>query len=182
MIATVELHRSIETLPIGTFYKIVDTGDYSLLGEGGSAQIWTVIYDEYYAAAGLKMPEWKDLVNLQNMIIKHEYIALLLEILKKKDKNYEDCVKTLRAWGYRMNPSKDFQANVDRFYSNLEVLATKIEMLKGEFPEEIKKDFNIWREVVILKKHFKFDIDPNKTTCREWIELRKQYAEDVRSR
>ncbi len=165
---------------VWNFYKVLETGDYGFLREGATENDWMQLYDEYFKKSEMRMPNWKVLQKYQKLVLKHAIVVHLLEIVQKRDENEEECTKALQKWGYKFNGSQSFEWNLERFYKSLAVLGTKIEIIRDELPKQ-QGEANLWKDVVYLKKHFKFDIDPKKTSCAEWIELNKQLKEDVRS-
>ncbi|MEO0572578.1 MAG: hypothetical protein AAF039_12805 [Bacteroidota bacterium] len=181
MNSLLEISVDLESVFIWNFYKVLETSDYSWINEDCKEKDWLRLYDEYYKEAGLKMPDWKTMQKHTRLTLKLYALESLVPILMKRDDNYEECQKTLRKFGYRINPSKPFLENIERFYRNMEVLGTKIKILEEELPKDNDQKLDLWSEVIRLKKHFKFDIDPKKTNCIEWLKLKKQYKEDAGS-
>ncbi|MEO0901108.1 MAG: hypothetical protein AAFY00_03505 [Bacteroidota bacterium] len=171
---------SVENVTVWSFYKVLETGDYNYLKKGALEDDWMRLYDEYFKRSGIKMPDWKIIQKYHKLILKHAVVSQLLDIVKKRDENEEAASNALLKWGYKFNGSQSFEWNTNRFEKSLEVLWTKVQIIESELPKE-KTEVNLYRDVVFLKKHFKFDIDPKKTTCIEWIELNKQLKEDVGS-
>lgn len=165
---------------IWNFYKVLETGDYSFIKKGCSESDWMKLYDEYFTKAKMRMPDWKILQKYQKLILKHAIVTELVKIVKKRDDNEEGASEALLKWGYKFNAGQSFEWNIERFSKSLDVLWTKIEIISDELPKH-KSETNLYKDVVFLKKHFKFEIDPKKTTCAEWIELNNQLKEDVRS-
>lgn len=165
---------------IASFYKVLETGDYKHIGKDFKESDWLKLYDEYFKEAELKMPDWKVMRRFNNAYLKFYAVASLLPVLASKDSNFNECKKVLKRFKYKYDEKTSLKDNLTRFEKNINVLETKIKIMQDDLPKEGEK-VNLWKELIQLKKHFKFDIDPQKTTCREWIELKKQLKEDVRS-
>ena len=170
---------SVETVMIWNFYQVLKTGDYNYLRKGATEEDWYKLYDEYFEKAKFKTGNYKDLFKYQSLVKKYVCIQQLLEILRGYT-NQVEVKKALKNWGYVYNEDEDKMANLERFYGNLSVIGTKLELLKENLPEE-SGEVNLWKTIVVLKKHFKMPIDPKTTTCAEFIELQNQLKEDVRS-
>ena len=170
---------SVETVMIWNFFQVLKTGDYNYIKKDATEEQWLKLYDEYFELSKLKMSSYKDINKYQNLIKKHTCIAQLLRILAGVT-NQEECKEALSKWGYKYNEDETKYDNLKRMYSSLEIVETKIKLLKEDLPEE-ENEINIWKSIVVLKKHFKMPIDPKTTTCAEYIELINQLKEDVRS-
>lgn len=167
-------------MTVEIFYKVLETGNYKILGEQVKEADWLWLYDSYFKEAGLKIPDWKIMQRYNNLNLKLYAIQSLIPVLAANDKNFKDCKNVLKKFNYHYDQSQSLTKNMKRFEKNIAVLETKINMMKDELPKDTEK-VNLWKELIQLKKHFKFEIDPKKTSCREWIELKKQLKEDVRS-
>lgn len=182
-----KVHESIETLSIWSFYKIINEKKYDLLIiEGRPAEdvllgAWDTIFNQYFEEAGVKTPQWKDFLKLDDLIHKYRCLSGLLDILCKVDSNYQEAVEALKKWNYHIRPNEPLEKEVKRLYKGLESLWTKIQLQESQIEKPKKQaKLNIWQESIRLKKHFKFDIDVKNTTCIEWIHLNKQYVEDIK--
>lgn len=170
---------SIDTVVVWDFYKVMETRDHSIIG--ATEEQWMALYDEYFVAAELRMPDWKLMKKYDNALLKFISVRELLRILEVDGNNRESCKQALKNWKYTYNDNVSLENNLERFWKNLSVLETKLKMIEGELPKKNDQKLDVYKEVIQLKKHFKFDIDPKKTTCREWISLKKTYKEEIGS-
>lgn len=170
---------SIETVVIHDFYKVMETGDHSIIG--ANEEEWSKLYDEYFVEAKLRMPDWKVLKKYDNALLKMVTVRELLKILQSDKVNRDKCKEALKDWKYKYDENVSLENNLKRFWKNLSVLQTKLEILESELPKKSNEKLNLYKEVIQLKKHFKFDIDPKKTTCKEWIALKNTYKEEIGS-
>lgn len=182
----VRTYTSIEDTPIYVFYEILENKDYSKLLVEGEAEnetlipIWERIFNEYFEEAGIKTPEWKEHIKLDDLEKKYRCVSGLLHIVCKLDANFKDAVEALKKWNYHIRENQPLESEIKRLYKGLESLFTKIQIMQGSIEKPHKQaKLNIYREVIRLKKHFKFDIDVKRTVCKEWIHLNQQFQEDV---
>lgn len=185
----VKYHERLDTLSIYVFYEILNSREYSLLtisGEPTEEQLsgaWEKLFNTYFEKAGIKAPEWKDILKLGDLVHKYKCISGLLHIVCKLDGNFEDAVTALKKWNYHIRENEPLDDEIKRLYKGLESLKTKISILDSSIEKPKKQaKLNIWKEAIRLKKHFKFEINVKETTCIEWIELNNQFREDISRR
>lgn len=140
-------------------------------------EAWGKIYNEYFKAAGIKVPDWKTVLKVQELVSKYLICDRLLCIVEKNDANFRKANQALTRYGYGIDPDRPHKEQIEQKRRALDSLATKIE-IKSKDIEKVKGNakLNIWEEKIRLKKYFGFDINERTTTCIEWIELNKQYA------
>lgn len=178
------LYTSLDSFPIWNFYEILNTGDKKHLIIEGEANdedlevLWGDLYNEYFVKAEIKAPDYKTIIKVRQLIVKHDTIARLLQIVLKFDRNYEAAIKKLKEFGYIIREDKNILEEVKRLGVGLAALRTKIniEESKIEKPKE-QASLNIYKDKILLQKYFQFQINERTTPCLEWIELNKQYKE-----
>lgn len=174
-------YHSIEDLPVWNFYNALQKWDFSYIGPDADEKLWYKIYDEYFIASKMRMPDFKLFNKVSVLEIKAAFIEALIMILNKKSGSFDSAKDALAELGYKYDDKKTLGENVERFESTLAVLYDKIKILRSGLPEHKENSVDLWAEVVVLKKHFRFDIDPKKMTCIEWIKLKEEFKRDVKS-
>ncbi len=184
-----ECHSSIKTLSIWAFYEIINTQNFELLlikGKASEAElqaIWDDIYNEYFVEAEIKAPDWKAIMKLNQLVLKYNTLNRLIFIASKNDENFERACDALNKFRYTIRPDKPLDSEIKRLRTGLQALQTKIKIQSDSIEKPKKKaGLNIFRDVIKLKKHFKFEIDVKKTTCTEWIALNKELKEDIKNK
>lgn len=176
--------NDLEDTPVRAFYEVLKTWDFKYLGPDGDEKKWYKIYDAYFTELELKMPKFKLVHKYRVAVARLEYIKILIEIIPHTVEHLDACKDTLGEVGFKYNNKISFKENVDKFNARLEVLETKIELLKQDISEdenEGESKVDVWKELVLLKKHFAgvaFDI--NVMPCIEWINYKKLIQEDVK--
>lgn len=184
-----KLYTSLEVLPIWNFYEIINSADKKhLLIEGKETEdkleeLWFDLYNDYFEKSGIKAPDYKTIIKIKQLIVKHDTIARLLGIVLKYDRNQEAAIEKLKEFGYLIRKDKSLLEEVKRLGVGLESLRTRISLEESKIEKPKKQaNLNIYKDKILLQKYFKFDIDVKTMPCLEWIELNKNYKEASKNR
>lgn|GEM_PF-7132092 len=177
-------YHSIEDITISVFNKILETGNYKLLGKHKNPEdVWLNIFNEYCIAAEVDNTNIKLMAVVQDLKNKHDYIKEILEKLRYShylreiegfEHNRTQCIKILRNNGYLFNDSKVFEDELQRLLTQLESLRMKITIEENKIEKSDEKlAINTWKEVVTLERITGVKLDPNVDVVAKLIEVRK---------
>jgi hypothetical protein len=178
-----QLHKSIDTLSIWAYNRIVDTNDTGYLytpqkdGDDLSKVYWTKIINEYIAATSHR-EENKDVYAMQHHLFELaiEYNSVRAMVFVMQIQPNADAAQRLEQLGYDADDLKGTLAAS----SNLLTQRREVEMeLAGRL---IGKKQNGTFEHVLdkISQHQKIRLNPREITVKEWIAIEDNYLKDMR--
>jgi len=197
-----KIYKSCKTLSLFRFYEILDSKDYKYLIHDWEDvvidedlqkeldEIWGEIFKEYITLKddGEIKASFKQLAFISKLTTKLVICSALLDgyvcqSTKKGRKVYSD---ELREWGYKIDPTKPLQNQVDRIISQLKTLKSTIEIKEKEHDKQFKKELTeekitIDEQIANVEEWLGKDhIDPEKTVVARWIAYVKRVQQKVK--
>jgi hypothetical protein len=191
-----ECYNSIEFLPVGCFYKCLETADlryifvlpsYQTLPETKQNPItcWQKIYKEFLAEAGSDRLQNYIMIALNVLLLKCKLNILtnainLLIVVKD-----ESIIKLLKTLNYQFNYKDDieFSESLRKLINQVKLLEKQIlvkEKEVNDFNKENKKEkVDLYNMCTSLSKYLGFQIDIWKTSTKQFLMHQKNYSEFV---
>jgi hypothetical protein len=173
-------YKDCSELPVGTFFKILDKQDLTLLCYYGKLKakelqpIWELIISEYETLTG--SPEYHNqLAKSNNDCIRitklNAMIALFWLVHYDKDRDYSE---ELTYWGLRGNDEQSIKTQI-----LLERTKLSIDQSKRKAKEQAKKFENedkSFEDIKAIIEEWRSGnyIDANKMTVKEWVSVCKR--------
>ena len=184
-------YKSLDFLPVGCFFKIIETGNLSYLFKLKDYEclpkvhyqpkaLWNKIYSEYMQSAdGFNLfayvSDFGNIISKKEFYIKLKHASFLLSI--KEDK---DLIEIIRHCGYKFEYSNmDQYANcildLNSQLNGLEkVLELKYEEFQNKYKENNKK-VDIYEIINAFEQYKGRKIDIWTTSMREFLTIQKGY-------
>lgn len=184
-----KFHTSLRTLPVYNFYEILYTENLShlFIGEKGKedlSEVWSKIRDEFYTKAKVNNRDLRRVAEIEELKKKSRNIFLLLQLLLN-DPFPEVRVavkKKLHDYGYKFDPNKAFDDELERMLRSLKVLETKITLEEDKLPKAVTKKPDLIKEALALENIF-----PNRTIdiytmpMEKWLALQSMAEERIKA-
>lgn len=185
------IYKSINTLPIWNFFRIIETSDIRYLYKlkdydqrlprktNRLMKTWENILQEFYRAEGSSQYQMyvKEIKKIHELEIDKFVYHNLLFILKHT--NNPEAIELLKSYGI-----KD-ENRLERIKKQLKQTDNKLRMKQADFKEnhgtqQVNIDFANIKDQV---EHYKqFYLDPRKVTVREWIGIIKNMKKNGQER
>jgi len=177
------VYKSINTLPIWNFFRIIETSDIRYLYRKKNydgrlprktsrlMQTWENILQEFYRAEGSSQYEMyvREIKKIHELEIDKFVFHNLFFILKHT--NNQEAIELLKSYGIQADGKK-----LNRISKQYKQVDNKLRMKQADFEtnhgsQKIDVDFANIKDQV---EHYKgFYLDPRKVTVREWIGIIK---------
>lgn len=197
-----KIYKSCKTISLFRFYEILDSKDYKYLIDNWENveinedlqkeldKIWGEIFKEYITLKDDNeiKASFKQLALISKMKTKLIVCSALLEayVCQSTKKGRKDYSEELREWGYKIDPLKPLQNQVDRVISNLKSLKSSIEIKEVEYEKQFKKELTeekvtIDDQIANVEEWLGKDyIDSEKTTVSRWVGYVKRVEAKVK--
>lgn len=188
-------YTSIKDITIFSFYKILETSDYTYLYKRKKDrndksklkelfEIWNLIYDEY-----VSQTEDANVLNNLRLIDEIDYLETRFMIVKElmgsiSEYNKKVFGEQLKTFDIIFNPNLTVDEQRENLLQQLRAATNKIKRKRSELAlmqEEVKKP-NMIREKLSVQAVIGIDIDIYKTTMEEYIEMKKMAEETVKAK
>jgi len=160
---------SIDTLPIKLLYKVIDTGDTSLLNCKNHADVFQNIYDEYKkldtSGQASRLMEITSKINA--LELKQKIVFFSLEALKFN--NEPEIITILNNLGFKFNKEEYF-GEIERIENQSKSINVQIETLKDQIPKQSEK-INIDELILSYCIASGLNYDTNAITVTQFIAL-----------
>lgn len=193
--------HTFETLPVVTFFKIMETQDLTLLLKERSNYLWinklkiklfkanlSDVYKEISKtyAKGQDVSKYNHISDLKQKLVKltadYQTILMCLDFLQGgEDKDVENILINK---GYSFNGS--YKENLLKIYKQSENLKNKIDNVKKEIESYMKvddsiknNDTTIYDAISNVLVGLGLSLKANEITCAEFISLRKRLGEKI---
>lgn len=190
-----DVHVNCSTLPIYSFYKIIETFDYRYLIKGyfGNIDItiddaepfeniFKKIVDEYNLLSTEKI-EIKDLKH-QILIAEYEFKYITTINILKLYSDYPEIevLVLLRDIGWRIDLNKSVGPQIDKITKLCTGLEMKIKIQKVKYSKKYEKkekqvasNISIDKEALYLESNLElgYYLNPKETSCERWCNLKK---------
>lgn len=190
---SLKYYQSIEFLPIGCFYKIIDTGDLRYLLKLKDYEelphcslnlepIWEKISTEYleFSKGVNRQVEATFWIEREIFNLKSEYLSkkYLLDIAKKS-RDRDGMIKHLAEIGIIIENNDQFDQNINAEINRIGLLRTKIKTKQAElkrFRNEDGEGKTTFEGLLNnLERYQGYNIDIWKISVKRWIVLVKDY-------
>ena len=188
------IYNSLDTLPVVTFFKVMETSDYSLLNpnkekitEEELMKVWEDLYNEFQDRddnqANKKV--FRITKELQVLSLKYNIIQMCIDALLF-DYN-EEAIKILKQHGYRVK-KESYNSDLEKAQRYSKGILAQIELLKQQLPKLPEKEDNSNINDVLAGFATKVAVGKhNEVTCSEYLSYKKliskiiqQQEEEVR--
>lgn len=173
---------TIDTLPIKIFYKIVETGDLSLLKIKEAEKVWNEIYEEFQKRDN--NPVNNRIFRIQTDIeyLQTKYNLILMCVDSLRFEKSDELISILKVHGYTVN-EKEYMRSLDYVERNVSGIVHKIQLLKNQMPKvDSKKDQSTVDDVLAAYSAvLGFNIGNfNEITCSEFLGWKKQVESKIK--
>lgn len=175
-------YNSFEILPVTIYYKILQSGDLSLLNPEENTTpddllgVWDTIHQEFQEKDNNQMNKriFRITIDIETLASKYNIIQMCIDALRF-DRN-EDILNILKQHRYFIS-DKFYNRDLDRAERNAMGILHKISILKDQLPKDTgeKNDSSIHEVLGGFCACLGFNIGEfNKITCPEYIAFKKQ--------
>lgn len=183
------MYNSLDTLPIKCFYRIVETGDLSLLNpetETSTEQlkdVWANLYQDFQSKDNnqLSKKTFRISVEIETLIIKYNLVGMCVNALRF---DYDDeLIAILKKLGYKIT-KENYLNDLEKAEKYSEGILMSIEQLKQQLPKAKveKNEFSIDDVLASFCSSLGFNIgDFNKITCSEYFAYKGQVLIKVKA-
>jgi hypothetical protein len=181
----------LDFIPIGCFFKILETGDLRYMFKlkdyehlpnikSKPQESWTKIYNEYLSqAGGFSMfgyvSDYGNIINKKELFLRLKHVAFLLS-----DKEDKELIDIIRQCGYKFEYTNDSEYIEALLNLNRQIIGLNkmIEKKLKEFINKYKKDskpIDIYEIINNFEQYKQRRIDIWNTSMREFISIHKNY-------
>jgi hypothetical protein len=170
---------SIDTIPIKLFYKIIDSGDTSVLNCENHAQVFQDIYNEYKKLddSGQASRLFEITTKISVLELKQKIVYFSLEALKfNKD---PEIIEALKNFGFKFNED-DYFNEIERIEKQSKSIDVQIATLKEQIPKQTEK-INIDELILSYCMASGLNYDTNTITITQFLALKTLVNEKQRN-
>jgi len=197
-----KIYKSCKTLSLFRFQEILDTKEYKYLIHDWEDVVidedlqkelnetWSEIFKEYLTLKddGEIKASFRQLALISKMTTKLVICSSLLDayVCQSTRKGRKDYSNELRTWGYKIDPLKPLQNQVNRIISQLKTLKSSIQIKEKAYEKQYKKELtqekiSIDEQIANVEEWLgKNHIDSEKTTVSRWIAYIKRVEKKVK--
>lgn len=183
------MYNSLDTLPVKVFYKIVETGDLTLLNptaETTSEQLqdfWDNLYQDFQSKDNNQLSKkiFRISVEIEALAVKYNLVGMCVNALRF---DYdEELIKILKQLGYKVT-KENYLNDLEKAEKYSEGILMNIEQLKQQLPKDkgTENTTSIYDILASFCSSLGFNIgDFNKITCSEYFAYKRQVLTKVKA-
>lgn len=184
----VRIYQNCDELLLLNFEKLKETKNLKWIVWGydgwgdvevpsNAREVWDNILDEYVELTknNRTLQYFDSIVDVSNEETRVLQVSILLKEVAERVRMDKDTkqlyIKELAGWAFYYNDGKEHQSEVKRLYKQLEVVKTKLELMrqdKNKFEDGNDKS-DLMDLIVKVQNALKRNIDKRKITVKEWV-------------